>query len=173
MRTRIATLTLFFLPGCLTLSAQTEAVSARLTGSVIDPDGKPAPQAKVTLANPEVGFTRAFLTDGEGAYIFSAVPPGRYQLKVQKEGFATYLQPEVVLTVGQSTSLNPKLELGALNQVIEVTTDAPLLNTGNANIGAEVAAKQVVELPLNIRNVYNLVQLSSGVNNNTQYQGLT
>jgi hypothetical protein len=131
------------------------------------------PQARVTLANTEVGFTRQFLTELDGTYMFSSVPPGRYQLTVEKEGFATYRQPDVVLTVGQSASVNPGLELGVRNQVIEVTGDAPLLNTGNPNIGSEVAAKQAIELPLNIRNVYNLVELSSGINNNTEYQGLT
>jgi hypothetical protein len=155
------------------LWGQGEAVSARLAGTVLDPDEAPVPQAKIILASPESGLERQVLTSPDGTYIFTGFPPGRYQLKVEKEGFATYLQSEVVLTVGQSATLNPKLEIGALNQVIEVRTDAPLLNSGNANLGTEVSGKQVVELPLNIRNVYNLVELSSGVNNNTEYQGLT
>ena len=158
---------------CPALWAQGEAVSARLAGTVLDPDEAPVPQAKVMLASPEAGLTRQAVTSHDGGYIFTAVPPGRYQLKVEKEGFATYLQSELVLTVGQSTTLNPRLEIGRIMQVIEVAADAPLLNSGNANIGLEVSGKQAVELPLNIRNVYNLVELSSGVNNNTEYQGLT
>ena len=161
------------LAGSVPLWAQGEAVGARLTGTVLDPDDAPVPLARVTLASPEVGFTRQFPTDGDGGFTFPSVPPGRYQLRVEKEGFSTYLQSDIVLTVGQSGSLNARLELGAISQVIEVTADAPLLNSGNANIGAEVAAKQALELPLNIRNVYNLVELSSSVNNNTEYQGLT
>jgi hypothetical protein len=155
------------------LWAQGEAVGARLTGAVIDADEAAVPLAKVTLANPEIGFTRQFLSENDGSFTFPVVPPGHYQLRVEKEGFSTYLQSDIVLTVGQSSSVNPRLELGALNQVIEVTAGAPLLNTGDANMGAEVAARQAVDLPLNIRNVYNLVQLSSSVNNNTEYQGLT
>ena len=155
------------------LWAQGEAVSARLAGTVLDPDEAPVPLAKITLASPEAGLSRQVLTSMSGGYIFTGVAPGRYQLRVEKEGFATYLQSDIVLTVSQSAALNPKLELGPILQVIEVNTGALLLNSGNANIGTEVSGKQVVELPLNIRNVYNLVELSSGVNNNTEYQGLT
>jgi hypothetical protein len=173
MKNRIVGLVSFLILGCLRLSAQGEVVGARLAGTVLDPGETPVPQARVMLASPEVGFARQFLTGDDGSFTFTGLPPGQYRLKVEKEGFSTYLQSEIVLTVDQAASLNPKLELGALNQAIEVTADAPLLNTGNANIGAEVAAKQAVELPLNIRNVYNLVELSSSVNNNTEYQGLT
>ena len=165
--------TIVLLFGSAPLWAQGEAVGARLAGTVTDADEAAVPLAKVTLASPDVGFTREFLTDDNGAFTFPAVSPGRYQLRVEKEGFSTYLQSDIVLTVGQSTSMNVRLEVGALNQVIEVTTGAPLLNSGNANIGTEVSAMQAVELPLNIRNVYNLVELSSSVNNNTEYQGLT
>jgi hypothetical protein len=165
--------TVVLLLGWARLWAQGEAVGARLAGTVVDADQAAVPLAKVTLAGPETGFARQFLTGDDGSFTFPLVPPGRYQLRVEKEGFSTYLQSDIVLTVGQSSSLNPKLELGALNQVIEVTAGAPLLNSGNANIGEEVSARQARELPLNIRNVYNLVELSSSVNNNTEYQGLT
>jgi len=174
MKTRIAGYCaaglLFFLPG---LWGQGEAVNARLVGTVLDPAEAPVPQAKVTLKSAETGFARQFLTDADGGYIFTQISPGRYELGVEKPGFATYLQTEVVLTVGQSAGLNLRLEIGALSQVIEVEADAPLLNSGRPDLGAEVSGKQAVELPLNIRNVYNLVGLSSAVNSNTEYQGLT
>jgi hypothetical protein len=69
--------------------------------------------------------------------------------------------------------LRPKLDVGRVDQVIEVDGDAPVLNTGNANIGSEVSGTQIVELPLNLRNVFNLSLLSSSVNNSIEYQGLT
>jgi hypothetical protein len=163
-------LLLTILPG---LWAQGEAVSARLVGTVLDPAEAPVPQAKVTLTGTDTGFTRQFLTSQGGSYVFPLIPPGRYQLAVEKSGFSTYSQSGMILTVGQSTTLDVRLELGPVTQIIEVSTDAPLLNSGNANIGLEVSGKQAVELPLNIRNPYNLVLLSSGANNNTQYQGLT
>jgi hypothetical protein len=159
--------------GSVRVWAQGETVGARLSGTVMDADEAAVPVARVTLAGPETGFARQFVTDDEGSFIFPEVPPGRYQLRVEKEGFSTFLQTGIVLTVGQSTSLKSKLEVGALSQVIEVTTGAPLLNSGNVNIGEDVSTRQAIELPLNIRNLYNLVELSSSVNNNTEYQGLT
>lgn len=157
---------------CL-LFAQGEAVNARLTGTVLDPTGLPVPKAKVTLSNAATGFGREYLTGSDGQYAFPSLPPGRYELKVEKEGFSTYQQSNIVLAVAQSSTLNARLEVGAVNQVVEVTADAPLLQTGHANIGAEVSSKQALELPLNIRNVFNLVLLSSGVNNQLEYQAFT
>lgn len=155
------------------LLGQGEAVNARLTGAVLDTENKSVPEARITLANPSAGFARHFVTGLDGQYTFTMIPPGAYQLKVEKAGFATHVQSNVVLAVGQSSTLDLKLEVGPVSETIEVAADAPLLNTGNASIGLEISGKQVVELPLNIRNVYNLVTLNSSVNNATQYQGLT
>ena len=155
------------------LWAQGEAVNARLTGTILDPADAPVPEARVTLSSSNTGFAREFTTGAEGQYVFPSIPPGRYQLKVEKDGFHVYLQSNIMLVVAQSSELNPKLEVGSITQVVEVAADAPLLQTGHANIGTEVSSKQAVELPLNIRNVFNLVLLSSGVNNQLEYQAFT
>ena len=155
------------------LWAQGEVVNARLAGTVLDQNQGAVADARVTLSNPATGFSRKLITATDGRYVFTSIPPGLYQLKVEKPGFNTYLHSGVALTVGQSTSVDPLLEVGAISQTIEVTAGAPVLNTGNANIGAEVSGTQVVDLPLNLRNVFNLVLLSSSVNNSTQTQGLT
>lgn len=163
----------FFLPALSMLWAQGEAVNARLTGAVMDAREAAIPGAKVTLSNRDTGFTRQFTTGDDGRYVFTQIPPGAYQLRVEKDAFATYVHPGIVLAVGQSSTLNPGLEVGAINQVVEVLSHAPLLNSGNANIGSEVSTKQVMELPLNLRNVFNLTLLNSSVNNAQEYQGLT
>src|SRR5579862_9640293 len=155
------------------LWAQGGIVDATLAGTVRDPNEAAVPRARVSLSSPQTGFTRELLTADDGTYVFTLVPPGRYQLHVDKEGFSSYVHPDVILTVAQSTTLNPKLALGEIGLVLEVNGDTPVLNTGNANIGSEVSSEQVLSLPLNIRNVYNLVQLSSATNNSTEYQGLT
>lgn len=156
---------------CL-LWGQAEAVNARLSGTVLDPNGALVPKAKVTLTNTETGWTREFTSTDDAHYVFTQIPPGRYQLKVQKEGFSTYVQSDIVLAVGQASTLDPKLTVGALSTTVEVEAAAPILNTGNSNVGSEVTTKQVVELPLNIRNVFGLVALDSSVNNSQQNQAL-
>jgi hypothetical protein len=155
------------------LWGQGELVNARLSGMVRDPNEAVVPGALVTLANPQTGFSRRSVTGIDGWYVFTLVPPGQYQLKVEKEGFRTCVQADIVLTVGQSSSLEVKLEIGAFNQTVEVVARAPLLNTGNVDIGGEVSGKQIVELPLNTRNVYGLVALSSSVNSGQTVQGFT
>ena len=168
---RIVLLVFWVATGCLW--AQGEAESARLTGTVLDAAEAAVPGAKVTLSSPATGFTRQLLSGDDGRYVFALIRPGRYELKVEKEGFHTYLRPNIVLAVGQSSNLDPKLEVGAISEVIEVAADAPLLNAGNANIGWEVSTKQAMELPLNLRNVFSLTLLNSSVNNGAEYQGLT
>jgi len=155
------------------LWAQSEAVSARLAGTVLDADEAAVPGARVTLSSPDTGFRRQLISGVDGRYVFALIRPGLYELKVEKEGFHTYLRPSMVLAVGQSSNLDPRLEVGAITEVIEVAADAPLLNAGNANIGWEVSTKQVIELPLNLRNVFSLTLLNSSVNNGHEYQGLT
>ncbi len=155
------------------LWAQGEAVNARLSGTVFDPENAVVAGATVTLSDAAKGWKRQVVTSDDGRYTLTLVPPSAYVLTVEKTGFSMYRQAGIVLAVGQSATVNPKLELGRVDQVIEVNADAPLLNTENANIGSEVSGKQVVELPLNLRNVFNLVLLSSSVNNSIQYQGLT
>ncbi len=151
---------------------QSEAVSAQLNGTVQDQNGATIPGAKVSLSNPTVGFTREVTTGDNGLYTFLLIPPGTYELRVEKTGFDTFVTPNIVLAVGQSSTLNAQMQIGNINQVVEVTGTAPVLNTGNADIGSEVSSKQAVELPLNIRNVYGLVELDSSVNNSQQTQAL-
>jgi hypothetical protein len=151
---------------------QGQAVNAQLDGTVTDPNDSGVPGAKVTLSNADTGFTRQFDTSDTGHYTFTLIPPGKYELRVEKDGFNTYVQPNIVLAVGQQSTLNPKLEVGSVSQTIEVTGSAPVLETGNANVGSEVSTKQAVELPLNIRNVFGLVALDSSVNNSQQNQAL-
>jgi hypothetical protein len=171
-RRTIVLLLLCSLVSCALL-AQGEAVNARLSGIVFDPGDAVVAGAAVTLSSAATGFTRQLTTSTDGQFAFALIPPGPYELRVEMPGFSTYLQTNIVLAVGQSSHVNPKLELGRIDQIIEVTADSPILNTGNANIGSEVSGKQVVELPLNLRNVFSLVMLSSSVNNGIEYQGLT
>ncbi len=152
--------------------SQSEAVSAQLSGTVQDPNGATVPGATVTLMNSAVGFSRQVTTADNGLYTFTLIPPGTYQLKVEKTGFNVFLQSNVVLAVGQSSTLNAQLQVGNINQTVEVSAAAPVLNTGSADLGSEVSSKQAVELPLNIRNVYGLVELDSSVNNSQQNQAL-
>ena len=151
---------------------QTLASSAALSGSVSDPSGARVPNATVSLTNPEKGITRAFKTNDEGNFSFALLPAGTYTLTVEAAGFKTFKLQGITLEVGQSASQAVTLTVGTAEQ-IEVTAVAPLLQVDNANVGAEVSTKQVTELPLNLRNVFNFVELNSSVNNLSQRQTIS
>ena len=151
---------------------QTLASTASFSGSVSDSTGARVPNAKVTLNNPEKGITRAFTTDPEGNFSFALLPAGTYTLMVEAAGFKTSKQTGITLEVGQSANQSITLTIGSVEQ-IEVVSTAPLLQVDNANIGAEISQKQVTELPLNLRNVFNFVELNSSVNNLSQRQTIS
>jgi hypothetical protein len=150
-------------------TGQTLASTASFSGSVSDPSGARVANANVTLSSPEKGISRAFKTDGEGNFSFAFLPASTYTLTVVAPGFKTFKQVGITLEVGQSASQSISLTIGSIEQV-EVTATAPLLQTENANLSAEISTKQVTELPLNLRNVFNFVQLNSSVNNLSQQQ---
>jgi hypothetical protein len=84
-------------------------------------------------------------------------------MQVEKVGFKAAKVTNIVLSLGQSSTLDVALVIGGMTQSVDVTASAALLNTGNADMGSEVAEAQVKELPLNFRNVYELVNLDSSV----------
>ncbi len=152
--------------------AQDQTSSSSLTGTITDPSGAVISGAVVTLTGTGNGVTRTFPTTQSGTYSFRLLPPSTYTLKVEAPGFRSYQQQGIVLTAGQSVTQSVDLNVGAGTQEISVTSDAPLLNTDNANLSADISSRQVVELPLNLRNVFGLATLNSSVSNSVQGQRL-
>jgi hypothetical protein len=159
----------------LTLSAvpgfgQGQSISASLNGTVMDQTGKAVNGAKVTLTSPSLGITHVYDTDDNGFYSFTLLPAAVYKLEIEAPGFKRYGQDGITLTAGQSAGQNVTLTLGAVTENIEVTSQAPLLNSENANIASDISARQVEELPLNLRNVIGLAVLNSSVSNAAELQ---
>jgi hypothetical protein len=113
---------------------------------------------------------RQFEADAAGRYAFSQLPPSQYSLTVKMTGFDTYTQNGIVLDPAQTATQNIILTVGAEAQTITVTANASLLNTDNSNVATSLDAKQIVELPLNVRNIYGLVTLNSSVQNTSESQ---
>ena len=137
--------------------------TTQLRGTVTDPSGAVIPGSNVTLMSPETGFTRTAKSGPDGVYEFLLVPPGKYRLEVEAGGFRKYVQEGIELLVKLPATVNVTLEVGAATQTIEVTTQAPLLNTSDATIGSAFGEKQVEELPLEARQVAALYSLQPGV----------
>ncbi len=169
---RLATLAVFTVFGVQSALAQLAVTTATLSGTVTDASGALVAGASVTLNSPEIGVRRVFTTGPQGTYSFGQLPPSNYQLTVAAQGFQQYVQQGITLDAGQSALQNVTMTVGSTTQSITVNAEASLLNTENSNISAEVDGKQIVELPLNLRNIYGLATLNSSVNNQTQSQVL-
>src|SRR5262245_1448347 len=146
---------------CITpLSAQ--FTTASLGGEVRDPSGSAVPDARVTVRNLETGFTQVVGSDAAGAFLFSRVPVGGYELRVEKAGFTSYVQSGIRLTVDRAATQNVTLQVGAVTEAVTVQAEAELIQTRTATAGALVDGKRIVELPLNGRRPERLVYLAPG-----------
>ncbi|HEY1649839.1 MAG TPA: carboxypeptidase-like regulatory domain-containing protein [Terracidiphilus sp.] len=152
--------------------AQIATTTATLSGVVTDSSGAVVSQATVTLGSRDKGVNRIFTTDAGGYYTFNQLPPATYNLTIKAKSFETYQQNGIVLNASQTANQNVTLTIGSETVSVTVTTDASQLNTDNSNVAASMDAKQIVELPLNVRNVYGLTTLNSSVSNTSESQML-
>ena len=154
------------------INAQIATTTTTLSGVVTDPAGLALPSATVTLVSKEKGINRTFVSDAGGRYSFSQLPPADYTLTVKAKGFKAYEQTGITLNPGLSATQNVTLTIGTETQSVTVTADASQLNTDNANIATDIPAKTLVELHLNMRNIYGLATLNSSVENSSESQML-
>src|ERR1700677_1619727 len=146
---------------CGTLKAQNSYGSS--VGTITDNSGAVVAGAAVTLTNIDTGDRRTATTNASGDYQFVNLPPGNYKVDVEDTGFKRFSRSNVLVLVQGSTRVDAALQLGNINQTVEVTSQAPLLETQQATVGQAVAGRAVTELPLNGRDVYNLLALAPGV----------
>ena len=137
--------------------------TATILGVVKDATGAVVPGANLTARNVETGQTRTTVSGGDGSYRFSAMPVGSYEVQVTTPGFQTEVRSGLTLTVSQEAAVNFTLQVGAVEQRIEVTAEAPLVNTTSGSLGGLVDEQKVAELPLNGRNYIDLTLLQPGV----------
>jgi len=134
-----------------------------LRGTVLDKTGAGVTDAKVALDNLAQAFHREVQSGGTGEYEFAGLPPGTYVLTIEKTGFRKYEQRNLQLLVNQPVTVNPALELGTTSQVVEVSATAAALNTADASLGSAFGENQVKQLPLEGRNIPDLLTLQAGV----------
>lgn len=134
-----------------------------LRGTVTDPTTATVSGASVTLANPERGFSRSVTTNSAGDYEFLQLQPGTYHLTVAMSGFRKMEQKQIQLLVDTPTIVNLKLEVGATSEIVDVTGEAPVINTTDASVGNAFSETQVKSLPMEGRNVPDLLSLQAGV----------
>jgi hypothetical protein len=144
----------------ISLRAQT---FGEITGHISDPTGAAVPGAKVSLTNIATNALRTTVSTDAGVYVFPAVAPGQYSVRVEQAGFKT-ASSNVQVQVQQSVRLNFALELGQLTETVEVTVSSQMLQSENMALGTVIDNKGITELPLNGRNYLSLVALASNAN---------
>jgi len=136
--------------------------TALLRGTVTDASGAVVPGVTVTMTNVGTGVSEKRQTDQAGRYLFADLKPAAYSAKVEAAGFKTLVRENVVLRVGQQTDMDLKLEVGEISQQVEVSAEAPLLNTVSGALGTEVSGQYMINMPLEGRDYSGLVLLAPG-----------
>lgn len=132
-------------------------------GTVTDPSGSAVVGATVDLTNPESKTERIVTTGAQGEYQFLFLPPGTYKLSISAPGFAKYEQTSLELLVNTPTTSNVQMKLGGTAQSVTVTSEVPALNLIDASLGNAFSETQVKQIPLDGRNVPELLSLQAGV----------
>ena len=156
-------LALFFSLSAVLVFGQVDR--ADLNGTVTDTSGSLVPGARVELASPSTGLTRDVVTGPSGVYSIPGIPIGTYDLKISKDGFRTFGMKNVQLFVGQSRTVDAKLELGTIGTHVEVQAQAAALETSNAQVGGVLEHQQLDSIPLNGRNWATLEMFTPGAIN--------
>ncbi len=156
-------LALLVASGGLAGGARAQAVGAALSGLITDERGGPVPSATVSIKNLGTGAVREVSSNGDGLYSAPNLLPGTYEVRVAAQGFQTSVQKDVRLTVGAQQALNVSLQVGQLNQTVEVSATPPDVQTASSTISATVDSTTVRELPLNGRDWTSLAALEPGV----------
>jgi Carboxypeptidase regulatory-like domain len=144
-------------------SALAQISSTSLQGTVTDPSGSAIAGATVFLSNPESRTERNTVTDATGEYRFLSLPPGTYTLSVIARGFAGNKQTDLQLLVNTPATANVQLKVGSATETVTVQSEAPALNLVDASIGDSFGETQVRQIPLEGRNVPDLLSLQAGV----------
>jgi len=152
----------FLLALVMSFQANVLAQTATLDGALRDPQGAFVPGAEVTLTSSANAWSRTTLTDEQGRFAFAQLPPGEYQLRVELPGFKTITAEKLRLLVDTPTTLELMFEIGEVSETMIVTSER-LLNKVDASIGNAFNETQILELPLESRNVFQLLSLQPGV----------
>ncbi len=139
-----------------------QTTNGSINGTITDPSGSAVGGVQIQVSSRDTGLQRTASSIDNGTYTLPQLPPGTYDVTIQKAGFATENRPGVQLLVNQSATLDFKLSVASISQTVEVTGAPPQLDTTTATLGAVVQHQQIVDLPLNGRSFTQLTLLTPG-----------
>ncbi len=149
----------------LLLPAAAQVENGQIVGTVLDPTGAAIPNAKVTVTNTATNLVLNTTSNATGGYSVTLLPPGTYKVTAEAVGFKTKTNSGLTVNAGSTLRADMKMILGEQREVVEVSGEAAQVNTDDSKLAGTVSEKQIASLPLNGRNVYDLIQLSPGAVN--------
>src|SRR5438128_485113 len=141
-------------------TAWAQATTAQISGTVKDQSGAVLPGVEITATQTASGAKRSVVSNETGNYVLASLPLGPYMLEAALPGFRSYVQSGIVLQVDASPTINIVLQVGQVTDQVEVQANAALVETHSSGIGTVVDNQRILELPLNGRNVTELVFLA-------------
>ena len=150
------------------LSAFAQTTISTIEGTIKDAQGSVVSGAQVTVKSPALGIERNATSDANGFYRITALPAGNYSLTISHSGFSTRTFDDIELTLNRTLTLDIPLEVGPVQEQVDVVEFAQLLNPTTAATGATITPQQIKEMPTNGRNYLDLMQLVPGVVINRQ-----
>ena len=144
------------------LVAQTQITTGVIEGAVLDSSGAVLPGVDVTIVNVDTNLTQSRTTGPDGRYVFLQLPPGPYKATFRLSGFGTHVQEGIVLTVGQSVSLNPRLSVGNVSETVTVT-GTPVIETTRSAAATTLNQTTIETTPILGRKFEDLLTLTPGV----------
>ena len=143
--------------------AAAQELYGSVVGTVTDPSGAHIPGATISIVNRDNNLTMNAVSNESGAYAFTNVLPGPYDVKVSLQGFKEFVKQNVPVTTGSISRVDAKLEVGALTESVTVQSEVQLLKTDKADTGAVFSSKEIEDLPLpEFRNYQSLLDLVPG-----------
>lgn len=143
--------------------AHAQSFYGSIGGTVTDAGGAVIPDATVSVTNLATTETHVVKTNGAGEYSIVNLVPDNYRLDVSKENFKHFVREPLAVQVGSAMRIDPALQIGAVTETVEVTSQAPLLQTDTSGMGQTISGVQVQQTPLNGRNIMNMIALAPGV----------
>ena len=139
-----------------------QVATGRIAGRITDPTGAVVPNASVSITNEATGVVQTVLSNSNGDYIFQAVNPGSYALRVEVPQLEEFYRPGIQAHIQDNITIDVTLQVGSISQRIEVTGSAPLLQEQDASIGQTIEEQQVNDMPLQSRDWTTLGMLAAG-----------
>jgi hypothetical protein len=134
--------------------------TAQISGTARDQSGAVLPGVEISATQTDTGISRSTVTNETGSYVLANLAIGPYRLEAGLPGFRTFVQSGVVLQVNSNPVINPVLEVGAVTEQVEVKASAALVETRSSGVGQVIENARILELPLNGRNVTELITLA-------------